>query len=140
MPELRLILLIVGGLFVLGLALWEIRRQRQVPRQSRLETSGPAGERMSPAVEGGSAESTSAGAGAGFADGGGFASAGRVHREPIITLPELQPVDPRGEPRLSGRREPAHDPPVVEVDDASFSRLTVQGETGATDPERAHSE
>src|SRR5690242_2834492 len=126
MPELRWTLLIVGGLFVLGLALWEIRRQRQVPRQNRLDSSASSTE----------------GSGAGSAQPSvGFADTSRVRNEPVITLPELQPIDPRGEPRLSARREPTHDPPVVEVDDAAFARLSVQGETGSTErDEVAHNE
>src|SRR5262245_25087137 len=116
MPELRWTLLIVGGLFILGLALWEIRRQRQVPRQNRLDSSAPTGERTMPPME--------TGGGVAGREHVGFADASRVVRnEPIITLPELHPADSRGEPRITARREPAHDPPVVEVDEASFTRL-----------------
>jgi cell division protein ZipA len=110
MPELRWTLLIIGALFVVGLALWEFRRQRQVPRQGANPRTPTGSERVTPTLDG--------------------SEGARVHREPTITLPELQP-DSRGEPRLSGRaREPAQDPPVVEVDDASFSRLRVEGESG----------
>jgi FtsZ-interacting cell division protein ZipA len=168
MPELRWTLLILGGLFILGLALWEFRRQRQAPRQSGGLTSG---DRVAPTIESGaSAGGARSGAdgglggggafgaasgpggaggfgpavgggadtsfGTGMRAGGGFADSGRGYREPIITLPELHPADSRGEPRLTARR----DPPVVEVDDAAFSRLHVEGETGARDPEVAHDE
>src|SRR5689334_6152978 len=101
MPELRWTLLIIGGLFVLGLALWEIRRQRQVPRQNRLDTTAPTSDRME------------AGGGVSAGPAGGFADAARFRSEPVINLPELQPLDPRGEPRMTARREPAHDPPIV---------------------------
>src|SRR5262245_31320456 len=128
MPELRWTLLIVGGLFILGLALWEVRRQRQVPRQNRLDSSAPTGERMEAGGGERSGPST-----------GGFADASRFRSEPVINLPELQPIDPRGEPRMTARREPAHDPPIVEVDEAAFSRLQ-EGAAGSTDPEIAHTE
>jgi FtsZ-interacting cell division protein ZipA len=155
MPELRWTLLILGGAFILGLALWEIRRQRQAPRQSGGMSAGASSssDRVSPTMEsgagGGAGATGMAGGGAdptfggGMRAGGGFADAGRGYREPIITLPELHPADSRGEPRMTARREPAHDPPVVEVDDASFSRLQVEGATGATgatDAESAHAE
>ena len=182
MPELRWTLLILGGLFILGLALWEIRRQRQAPRQNGSMSAGPSSDRVAPTLDGGArggadggpggagsfggAVGGFGGAGRGFggsggdpsesgggfgatgsasggADafstglraGGGFADSGRSYREPIITLPELHPADPRGESRTARR-----DPPVVEVDDASFSRLQVEGETGTRDPEAAYAE
>ena len=101
MPELRWTLLILGALFVVGLALWEFRRQRQAPRQN-LSAGGSSGD--------------------------GPMEVGRFHREPTISLPELHP-EPRVEPLVTPRaREPAHDPPVVEVDSASFSRLQAQSE------------
>ncbi len=101
MPELRWTLLILGALFIVGLALWEFRRQRQAPRQN-LNAGGSSGD--------------------------GTTEVGRFHREPTISLPELHP-EPRVEPLVTPRaREPAHDPPVVEVDSASFSRLQAQSE------------
>ncbi|HEU4626701.1 MAG TPA: cell division protein ZipA C-terminal FtsZ-binding domain-containing protein [Steroidobacteraceae bacterium] len=131
MPELRWTLLIVGALFIVGLALWEIRRQRQAPRQSGFGPTAPPGERTAPSIDGGGGSQPVA----------GFVDPTRVRNEPVITFPELQPVDSRREPHVTARREPTADPPVIEVDAASFSRLPVQGETGAIDPvEAAHDE
>ncbi len=113
MPELRWTLLIIGALFIVGLALWEFRRQRQAPHHSPGPGVQAGGEHVIPTLE----------PGAGDGDDGA-----RGHREPIITFPELHP-EPRNEPRLTARREPAHDPPVIEMDDVSFSRLHVEGET-----------
>jgi FtsZ-interacting cell division protein ZipA len=113
MPELRWTLLIIGAVFIVALALWEFRRQRQVPRQ-------PANPRTAGSDRGAPA----------FDSGG---EPPRVHREPTISLPELQP-EPSLESRFTARtREPAQDPPVVEVDDAAFANLKVEGET--VDPE-----
>jgi cell division protein ZipA len=107
MPELRWTLLIIGAVFVVALALWEFRRQRQVPRQPANPRSASP-DRMAPTFE---------------------SDAPRVHREPTISLPELQP-EPTLESRFTARsREPAQDPPVVEVDDAAFASLEVEGET-----------
>jgi hypothetical protein len=116
MPELRWTLALVGALFVVVLAIWEFRRQRQAPRQP--SDQGPQGS-----VDRGSA---------GIPEGGGvgIADTSRHYREPTITLPELHP-DGRAEPRFSGRREIAGELPVVEVDDAAFARLDVQGATDA---------
>jgi cell division protein ZipA len=103
MPELRWTLLIVGVLFVVALALWELRRQRQAPRQNVNPSASSGSDRVSPGLD--------------VASEGG----GRMQREPTITFPELHP-----EPRTS-----APEPRVVELDAESFSRLPVEGVTGS---------
>lgn len=100
MPELRWTLLIVGALFIVGLALWELRRQRQAPRQGVGPGASSGSDRVTPTLE-------------------GMGESGRVHREPTITLPELHP-----EPRT-----PSNDPPVVEVAAEAFAQLRAQEET-----------
>src|SRR6185436_2296724 len=102
MPELRWTLLIVGGVFVIALALWELRRQRQAPRQNVSPSASSGSDRVMPGLD-------SAGEGS-----------GRVQREPTITFPELHP-----EPRTS-----APEPRVVELDAEAFARLPVEGVTG----------
>jgi FtsZ-interacting cell division protein ZipA len=102
MPELRWTLLIVGALFIVALALWELRRQRQAPRQNVNPSASSGADRVSPSLE-------SAGEGN-----------SRLQREPTISFPELHP-----EPRTS-----APEPRVVEVDAESFERLPVNGVTG----------
>jgi FtsZ-interacting cell division protein ZipA len=114
MPELRWTLLIIGALFIVGLALWEIRRQRHAPRP-RLD-SGASSDRVAPTLD--------------------AADSARIHREPTISLPELHP-EPRAEATPTARtREPPH-PPVVEVDSASFARLQ-QDATSDPAPTRAN--
>src|ERR1700742_4493839 len=103
MPELRWTLLIVGALFIVALALLELRRQRQAPRQNVSPSTSPSSDRAAPGLDGTS-------------DGGG-----RIQREPTITFPELHP-----EPRTS-----APEPRVVELDAESFARLPVDGITGS---------
>jgi len=103
MPELRWTLLIVGAVFIVALALWELRRQRQAPRQNVNSSASSGSDRMSPALDGTSE------------------SGGRIQREPTITFPELHP-----EPRTA-----APDPRVVELDAEAFSRLPVEGVTGS---------
>ena len=111
MPELRLTLLVLGVLFIAALAWWEVRRQRQAPRQGMNQGVGP----------GSSLPSTSAREMERVAPASDSALDARGHREPTISFPELQP-QPRTELRAPVRdREPAHDPPVVELDDESFS-------------------
>jgi FtsZ-interacting cell division protein ZipA len=90
MSQLRWTLLILGVLFVAGLAWWEMRRQRQSPRKDS--------ERLSPTLD----------SGADMVRGTG--------REPTLSLPELR------------AREPAHDPPVLEVADDSLIGLRIDGE------------
>jgi cell division protein ZipA len=112
MPELRWTLAVIGALFIVALAIWEFRRQRQAPRHGA-NPGAQSADRVTPTMDAGDAP--------------------RIHREPTISLPELHP-EPRLESRPSVRREPAQDPPIVEVDDASFSRLHVEGETDASEP------
>ena len=112
MPELRWTLLILGAVFIVALAIWELRRQRQSPRPKTGPGAGAApsasAERIAPTLD--------------------SADAVWTPREPTISFPELQP-----EPEYSARgaaraREPAHDPPVVEIDSESFDRLEAEGE------------
>ncbi|MEP7247083.1 MAG: cell division protein ZipA C-terminal FtsZ-binding domain-containing protein [Gammaproteobacteria bacterium] len=129
MPELRWTLLVLGALFIGALAWWELRRQRQAPRNGINQggvTSGtaPAGY-------------TSAGVGVGSERvglAGESGAEGRVHREPTITFPELQPEPRSSEMRAPVRgREPTPDPRIVELDGDSFAGLRVEGETGVTE-------
>jgi FtsZ-interacting cell division protein ZipA len=118
MPELRWTLLILGALFVAVLAWWEMRRQRQAPRPktSHQNTSAPAS----------SASAGHAAPGTGAPSVEGITDAGRVHREPTISFPELQP-EPATELHAPVRREAAQDPRVVELDAGDFGELRVQG-------------
>ena len=102
MAELRWTLLILGVLFVAALAWWELRRQRQAPRQGLKQSTPSAPNRE--------AERDSA-----RAAGGG--DTGRVHREPTLTFPDAR-SEPRSDVRVdTSDREPARDPPIVELDD-----------------------
>jgi len=111
MPELRWTLLVVGVLFVVALAWWELGRKRHVRGQGLPQSADQEAGRDAPTVEG---------AGDGV----------RSHREPILTLPEL-----RAEARFDGRpdargREAAQNPRVVEINEESFDQL----EQAAGDP------
>lgn len=137
MPELRWTLLIIGALFIVGLALWEFRRQRQAPRSNAGSRGAPGADRVPPSLDTGA--DSARGHGGGTADGSRVPADGpRVYREPTISFPELHPelhpepsVDARVEPRLGATRprEPAPDLPVVEVDDAAFARLRAKAES-----------
>src|SRR5262245_57627415 len=119
MPELRWTLLIVGALFIVALALWELRRQRQAPRRNDASTSACSGASNSgvhpvaPSIQS-TVEDLDDGV--------------RVFREPTITFPELQP---EGAPPV--RREATQNPPVVEVGAREFNELRVEGATSDDD-------
>jgi cell division protein ZipA len=107
MPELRWILLVFGVVFIVGLACWELRRQHQARRQSLESGSATGGERVAPTLEGDPVWTP---------------------REPTISFPEVHP-EPAEDVKVTAiRREPTQDPPVVEIDSASFDRLHVEGE------------
>ena len=116
MPELRWTLLIVGALFVAALAIWELRRQRQAPRQNNHSSSAASGASasgvhpISPSIPA-SAEALDDGV--------------RVFREPTITFPELQP-EASTELHTPVRREATQNPPVVEVGPQEFGALRVE--------------
>jgi len=124
MPELRWTLLIVGALFIVALAIWELRRQRQAPRQNTppgphagagSSTSSTGAHPLSPSI---------ASAVDDVADGI------RVFREPTISFPELQP-EASTELPAPVRRELTPNPPIVEVDAREFSELRFEGATTA---------
>jgi FtsZ-interacting cell division protein ZipA len=125
MPELRWSLLNIGALFIALRAIWALRRQRQAPRQSASHpstgagTSGTGVHPISPSIP-----STVEGL---------EADAPRAFREPTITFPELQP-EASTELHAPVRREPAHDPPVVEVGAREFGALRVEGVTSPESP------
>ncbi len=72
MSELRWILLVIGVLFIAGLAWWEMRRQRQSPRRDS--------DRLSPTMDSGSD----------LVRG--------TRREPTLILPELRAREPSHDP------------------------------------------
>ena len=117
MPELRWTLLILGALFIGGLALWEWRRQRHArgPGGAAVPlagTIGREGERISPTFDSGGDVS--------FADGSATLTPARgVYREPTLTFPEVSVEVP------ADSRDRFADPPVVELDDESLDRLKV---------------
>jgi FtsZ-interacting cell division protein ZipA len=123
MPELRWTLLIVGALFIAALALWELRRQRQAPRQNPPASGPHASTGGSTSASGVHPVSPSIVSGVEGLDDGV-----RVFREPTITFPELQP-EASTELHLPVRREAAPNPPVVEVGAREFSDLRVEGIT-----------
>jgi ZipA, C-terminal FtsZ-binding domain len=120
MPELRWTLLILGALFIGGLALWEWRRQRHArgPDSTAPGPFGPhgaqgareGGERISPTFDDGIASSFDAPP----------AQSRGVFREPTLTFPEVTIDVP------ADSRDRFADPPVVELDDESLDRLKVE--------------
>lgn len=146
MPELRWTLLILGALFIGGLALWEWRRQRHARGPDNTPFTGAGGgaggrdgERFSPTFDGGAGDrshSFDGGAvrregerisptldGAGdvsFGDGSASLSPRNSFREPTLTFPEVSVEMP------ADSRDRFADPPVVELDDESLDRLKVE--------------
>ena len=117
MPELRWTLLILGALFVGGLALWEWRRKRHArgPDSASAPHAGGSlreGERISPTF--GVAPDVSLDGPAGLAPTRG------VFREPTLTFEEVSVEIP------ADSRDRFADPPVVELDDESLDRLKVE--------------
>ncbi len=126
MPELRWTLLVLGALFIAGLAFWEYRRQRHARGQSIDSRPGEGGD-----------------------------DAPRVYREPTLNLSDVH-IDGRGgihsaapsfEARRSEARErdPMAELPVVEIDDdKELTGLRVDRETAVdsfsmtTDDDRRH--
>jgi FtsZ-interacting cell division protein ZipA len=117
MPELRWTLLILGALFVGGLALWEWRRQRHArgPDGAPASHAGGSpreGERISPTFDGAPDVS--------FGEGPALAPTRGVFREPTLTFEEVSVQIP------ADSRDRFADPPVVELDDESLDRLKVE--------------
>ena len=117
MPELRWTLLILGALFVGGLALWEWRRKRHArgPESVSAPHAGGSlrdGERIAPTF--GTSPDVSLEGPAALAPVRG------VFREPTLTFPEVSVEIP------GDSRDRFADPPVVELDDESLDRLKVE--------------
>ena len=147
MPELRWTLLILGAIFIVALAVWEVMRQRHI--RGKEFSQGREGERLAPTLEDDVSESTES-----PRENDSYEmtrGASRVHREPTLTLPDLEmdeqgslhrvaPEVSRGEapdsrsspPERSDadRAERRHldDPPVFEMDEGSLEGLMVDGE------------
>jgi len=109
MPELRWTLLILGALFIGGLALWELRRQRHARGEQLAQREG---ERVQPTFD------------SGFENGDPLREVSdawrgevKAFREPTLTFPEVTD------------RAPISNPPVMEVDDPSLTGLRVDSET-----------
>jgi FtsZ-interacting cell division protein ZipA len=98
MPELRWTLLILGVVFIAALAWWEFRR----PRPS----SHASPERLTPTLDSPSDPT----------------SAGHMHREPTLNLPEMR------------AREQPQEIPVVEVADDSLIGLRMDGARPEAEP------
>src|SRR4051812_8531357 len=110
MPELRWTLLILGALFIGGLALWEWRRQRLARGRDNALASGAGsgmvgreGERISPTFDTGPDVS--------FDSSPSLSPARGSFREPTLTFPEVSVQIP------ADSRDRFADPPVVELDD-----------------------
>jgi FtsZ-interacting cell division protein ZipA len=106
MPELRWTLLILGALFIGGLALWELRRQRH----ARGEQISPRdGERVQPTFDDSDpVREQSSQLGRGDI---------KTFREPTLTFPEVTD------------RAPVANPRVMDVDDPSLAGLRVDADT-----------
>ncbi len=108
MPELRWTLLILGALFIAGLAFWEYRRKRHARGQTLDSRFGESGDDMSRASQ----DSFSVGTRSDSRD------SPRVYREPTLGLPDIRDRDPMAEL------------PVVEInDDQQLAGLRVDDET-----------
>ncbi len=112
MPELRWTLLIIGGVFLAGLAWWELRR-------SRRRSPASLGERPGDGAFGGDAARTVPDRQL-PADG--------IKHEPTITFPEVQ------------TREPMQELPVVEIVDESLIGLRIDGAREEEEEQEALSE
>jgi cell division protein ZipA len=112
MPELRWTLLILGALFIGGLAIWEWRRKKHVRGQQLGQPRD--GERLAPTLDQAFDNSGDAPRGAAPEKQRGDT---RMFREPTFTLPD-EHADGRD-------RTPISDPRVVELDDASLAELKV---------------
>src|SRR5262245_33762222 len=102
MPELRWTLLILGALFIGGLALWEWRRQRYARGPASAASAGHGGrdgERLSPTFDGDG--------GVSFDESAAPSPARGTFREPTLGLPEDD--DPPA--ILNDARERVADPP-----------------------------
>jgi FtsZ-interacting cell division protein ZipA len=106
MPELRWTLLILGALFIGGLALWELRRQRHARGE---QISQRDGERVQPTFDDSDpVREQSSQPGRGDL---------KTFREPTLTFPEVTD------------RAPIANPRVMEADDPSLTGLRVDAET-----------
>jgi cell division protein ZipA len=136
MPELRWTLLILGALFIAGLAFWEYRRQRHARGQTVDPRFGEGGDEATRS----SHESYGGGSRGDPRDGP------RVYREPTLTLPDVHlderggfhsagPAEPRRQdPRVDARqemrdRDPMADLPIVEIDDKELTGFRVDAGT-----------
>jgi hypothetical protein len=109
MPELRWTLLVLGALFIVALAIWELRRQRQARGDGGIPPGRDADQRVTPTMDGGGDLERESPEGA-RPDSRGF-------REPTLTFPEVH---------LESRdRGAVSNPPVVEMDDESLAGLKV---------------
>jgi FtsZ-interacting cell division protein ZipA len=153
MPELRWTLLILGALFIVALAIWELRRQRHARGEGLTPGHGPGhgpGHAHGPSHASGPTHGAAPREGERltptFDDSGTVREGGRVYREPTLTFPDADTdrhVDrPIGRDSL-GRdsldrdhhdrlphdafdRDPMAAPPVVEMDDPELTGLRIE--------------
>jgi FtsZ-interacting cell division protein ZipA len=110
MPELRWTLLVLGALFIVALAIWELRRQRQARGDGGIPQGRDADQRVTPTMDGGGGDLERESHEGARPDSRGF-------REPTLTFPEVH---------LESRdRGAVSNPPVVEMDDESLAGLKV---------------